>query len=307
MNDQKMIKKVFSLAWYDFSNNFEKWFSITGLLAVMVIMLMCEIIFITSDYFSHTSFFQFLLQMNRTEVGFYCSSALFMIMTFGIPAIILLLGSFIVIQNALDLAFDSSMQGFSLNRSLAHYIAVMAVSYSLLFIPFTKIINVVAVLAYMPRQPWYWNELLAGLYGLCVILATVYLIQWIYLLSMHLIEYKKGIWQSCKDMWAIMHGKIYFLSKIVLLQILISVAIGAAIYFGLSLAINVILPMIMWFFKMVDVVPASAFITIVSKFFYIWAYILLYSWLCLVLAHVYRQLICPPVDNPSCLSCSSCK
>ncbi len=50
MHDQKLIKKIFNLAWYDFGNNFNNLLSITGLHAIIISVLFCALCFVTSNY-----------------------------------------------------------------------------------------------------------------------------------------------------------------------------------------------------------------------------------------------------------------
>ena len=143
-----------------------------------------------------------------------------------------------------------------------------------------------------------------------MITATVFILycmQLAYFLSMQILEYKAGIWESCKEIYRMTTGKIFFLCKILLLQILIAACVLTILYFGLGTVIAVIMPIISWFFEILQLQMAPMLVYMLYNFFYLWSYLLLYVWVCLVTAHVYRQLVCPPIDNASCASCTSCE
>ena len=86
---------------------------------------------------------------------------------------------------------------------------------------------------------------------------------------------------------------------------MLTVSVLACLYAGLGAVIKFLMRFILWFLNIFSLSAGPLFIAMMYNFFYVWAYVLLYAWVCLVLAHVYRQLICPPVENASCESCSS--
>ncbi len=312
MNDQKSIKKIFSLAYYDFSNNFTQWLSISGLLAIIVSILFCGLCCVTSDYsamywgwaphviLDWTSKFYGLMLSDIP--GWLCGLTSIAVLT----SLILL--PVIIIRNSLDLAFDSSMRGFSLQGSILSYAGAVIVGNGLLLCCMQLMSSVfIFIMLYLMQTNFVINAFVIQSCKLCMSFFIVYYLQITYLLRMHILEYKKGIWQSCKDVTAMISGKMLFLSKILLLQSLFAIFVFAMLYFCFGMVIKVIMPIILWFFNVLQLEVQPILMQMMFNFFYAWSYILLYAWTCLVLAHVYRQLVCPPVDNVSCPSCTSCE
>ncbi len=312
MNDQRIIKKIFNLSYYDFSNNFTNWFSITGLLAVAIMIMFCSFCCVTSDYsISSWGWFPNIL-FDWTNKFYGLAVEGTSTLMFGITSLVLLVSAIIlplvVIQNALDLAFDSSMSGFSLHSLTCAYVGAMILTNSLLMLCMQLIscVIVFAILFFM-QMSFSMDAFIVKVFMAMVSCFVLYFMQQIYFLGMHLLEYKKGIIQSSKDVCVMVAGKTLFLCKVLVLQVSITTAAVIVLYFALGRVIKIILPMILWFFKILQLRVESIFIAMMYNFFYAWAYLLLYGWICLVTAHVYRQLICPPVENASCSSCDVSK
>ena len=312
MNDQKLIKKIFNLSYYDFSNNFTNWFSLAGLLAVTMSLLFCGLCYISSDYsisswaWMPNIFFDWMHKL----FGFLMQAPMNAI----IADVRLLFIAFfmmfplVVTQNALDLAFDSSMSGFSLHNVTAPYLGAIILCNTALML-FLKLVSSVIVffILYCMQTSFVMNAVMVKICMILLGLFGAYIVQLTYFYSMHVLEYKKGIWQSYKDLVAMIHGKTWFLMKILLLQLSLVLAATIVLYVSLGHVIKVIMPMLLWFFERLQLRIEPIFVAMMHNFFYAWAYLLLYAWVCLVTAHAYRQLICPPIGNPTCASCQSCE
>jgi len=312
MNDQKLIKKILKLSHYDLSNNFTNWFSITGLLAIIIMLMFCGLCYVTSDY--ATSYWGWLPNMlfdwtykiygliAEDVSTWMVGAASLVLITAGI------MFPLVLIQNALDLAFDSSMSGFSLHSLTFAYIAATILSNGFLML-FVRLISslLVFVIFFFMQTNFSMDALIVKAFMAIVSCSVIYFMQQSYFLGMHILEYKKGIVQSCKDLFAMVAGKTLFLCKILLLEVTITVTAIVLLYFSLGRVIKLLLPMILWFFERLQLHVEPVFIAMMYNFFYTWAYLLLYAWICIVTAHVYRQLVCPPVDNATCSSCQSCE
>lgn len=311
MNDQKMIKKVFSLSHYDFMNNFSNWISITGVHAVALSIIFSFLCYATQDYtiaywgwapnivFDFISKFYILIN----------SSSLVTVIIGGLTISFILLMPLVIIQNSLDLAFDSAMQGLMIrNTHIGSYFTV-AITSNILLLLFMKLIGYFTIFAmlYFMQTSYILNVFVVRLFVVAMSFMVLYFKQIIYFLGMHILEYKKDIWLSCKEIYQMISGKFLFLSKILLIQILIVACALIALYISLETFVSVIVPFILWFFDLFQLSIISPFVYMLYNFFYVWAYLLLYVWICLVIAHVYRQLACPPVGNMSCPSCTSCE
>lgn len=312
MNDYKIIKKVFNLAHYDFTNNFTKWLSIAGLHAIMISIFFCAFCCVTSDYdvtfwgwppnilFDWTNKFYGLIVENISYLKVGVTSFVFLGCLILLPLVIL--------QNCLDLAFDSSMRGFSIGGIRVSYFVVMILTngLTLLFLQIMSCLIIFAIL-YCMQTSFVLNIFIIRFFMLIVGCLVLYCMQISYFLRMHILEYKKGIWQSSKEVGQMITGKLLFLCKILLFQVLMGSSIFVFLYLFFGVFIKILMPIVLWFFNVCSLPIEPLFILMMYNFFYVWAYILLYAWICLIIAHVYRQLICPPVDTISCPSCQSCE
>lgn len=311
MNDQKMIKKVLQLTYYDFSNNFNNWLSITGLQAVWFSILFFIVCYLAGDCsvnywgWAPNIFFDWVIKLCRLYVVHanqlaFCVSALLLLG--GITAFPL-----IVIQNALDLAFDSAMRGFSLQGPIFSYVAVTYLS-NFLFFGFLQLCNSIMIffILYMLQLNVTFEAWFLRICLLCIVFVFLYCMQLNYIGTMHLLEYKKGILQSYKELCAMTAGKMMLLIKFLAMQLLIIAVAVILLYSCFGYAINFLAMLITWPFHVLSLYIHPVIIPILCNFLYVWAYMLLYGWICLAVAHLYRQLVCPPTDIISCQSCQSC-
>ncbi|MBV8660802.1 MAG: hypothetical protein JO129_01490 [Candidatus Dependentiae bacterium] len=310
MNDQKMIKKIFSLSRYDFINNFTNWISITGFHAVILSIIFCFLCYATQDY--NISYWgwapNIVLDLISKFYFLINSSSLVTIIVGALTISFILLTPLIIIQNSLDLAFDSSMQGlFIRNTHIGSYFAVIILS-NILLLLFMKLLSYFTIFAmlYFMQTSYILNIFFIRFFVLATTFIIIYFKQMIYFLAMHVLEYKKDILLSCKEIYQMVSGKFLFLSKILLVQMLIVACALIALYVSLETFVSVIVPFILWFFDLFQLSVVATFVYMLYNFFYVWAYLLLYVWICLVIAHVYRQLACPPVGTMSCPTCKSC-
>ncbi len=200
------------------------------------------------------------------------------------------------------------MRGFSIAGLVFSYVGAMILGHGilLLFMQFMSGVAIFSILYFM--QTTVIMHLFVIRFIMFMIAALIlYFMQLTYFLSMHILEYKQNIWQSCKEVYQMISDKFLFLSKILFLQILISISVLSFFYIGLSRVVTFFAGVIAWPFNLFAIDLSLIFIYMVHNFFYAWAYLLLYAWVCLVWAHVYRQLNCPPTENPSCASCKSCE
>lgn len=315
MNNQKLMKKIFSLARYDFNNNLSKWLTISCLQAVIMTIIFCGLCYITSD-------FDVVSWKWAPNVLFDSSNKLYNLMSGELPvwmlgitllviAICGVLLPLVTLQNSLDLAFDSSMSGFSINSyySLYNYLAAMLI-FNGLFLALVQLVSGFCIIMLFYVMQGHYQIHLASLNCCMFIISCLFLygMQMNYLLSMHILEYKKNLWESCKEFYAMIQGKLFFLSKILVWQLCGVIIAITALYLFFGIAITFItIPLITWMINVLQLAIEPVFITMLHNFFYLWAYALFYAWICLVIAHVYRQLICPPLDTIACPSCTSCE
>ena len=312
MHDKKLIKKIFGLARYDFVQNFNNWIFLTGLLAVVITGIFGLLCFITKSYDLYLwrlpqimiqawvdSLCNLSLYLWNNPGGIYhnCKSLLF---AAGLPFLML---PVIIMQNCLDLAFDSAMSGFSMGVDRSYKFCVEQIS--LLCINIVCFGNFIAIWLLLPII-MLRNDIFQSVMSIMLLLLLMSNWQILSLMQLHMLEYKKGLFISLQDLYGMMKDKQILLSKILGLQICAGSLSIAGIYFLFDPVITVFLRFMLWPCKILDIAASSVFIIFLSNFFYAWAHLMVYAWVCLVWAHLYRQLVCPPVDNPSCLSCSSC-
>lgn len=294
MNSSKVIKKIYNLARYDFIQNLENFLLLTGILTTVMTVLYFLSCLILKNYTCALWYTPLAL---LTDIAckkngcidllpnYYWAHILAGIMI----GCIFLYGKIVVIKNCLDLAFDSTMSGFSITWH-KNYIWLLV-----LLIPLIGNQN-----AFLHSKDWYQDKI-----AILVFFIGTYIAQIIYLWTMHIIEYKKGFWDSQKEIFQLAYDNRLLL-KILILQLITSLTGFLIIFYAAQPIVDFGAHLILWLFFMINV-PISDFITtVIHNFFYTWMYLLLFAWICLVWAHVYRQLICPPIDNPSCSSCLNC-
>lgn len=299
MKDQKLIKKIFNLAYYDFNQNSTNLMIISGLQAILISIFFCILCFLLSDY-SVTSWawmpnIIFDL-MHKLSALFFSDTSRWICIPASLIAVAgIALFPLVIMQNCLDLAFDSSMSGFSVSvkRMFKSWIAmILFVSGPLLLVGF--FLNSYNFLLLWPL--WYLGAFLT----LCCVYIALFI-------GLHALEYKFSVVKSLKDVFHMIQTKFLFLGKTFLIQCLMAGSILFIFSLFSKIIINFFTRVLVWPFNLLGVFVPSVFTIMIANFFYAWAYILLCVWVCLVTAHVYRQLICPPVENASCLSCDSCE
>lgn len=317
MHDYKLIKKIFNLARYDFINNFTNLLSIAGLHAIIISTIFCILLVITS-YNNYDIVISSVKLWNSVfNIFFDWAYLLLFLTTMNIHVWILsviyviVAGSLIILalismQNSLDLAFDSSMSGYSIHKKsmFLSFIAMLisAIGVTTFIALFFKIYFLVPTYL-IPNMVFSLSSFYIFLF---FIFYFLYVISFV---GMHVLEYKSGLIESFRDVFNMMRTKILFVGKTYLLQFLISTAALLFFYVALKGVVGFCTGGVTWIFYIsnIDISTNQPFLHIIYNFFYLWLYLLLYTWICLLTAHVYRQLVCPPVDNAPCLSCKSCE
>ena len=313
MHDKKLIKKIFGLARYDFIQNFNNWVFMTGLLAAVIMTVVGLLCFVTKNYDLHLWKLPHLMIQawidsfaslssylwNNSGNTYYHAESLFLAV--GLP---FLMFPIIIMQNCLDLAFDSAMSGFTMSVDISYKFCVEQIS--LLFINVVCFGNFLAIWLLLPTIIFY-NDVFRSVVSIMLSLLLIFNWQTISLMQLHMLEYKKNLFVSLQDLYGMIKNKQILLFKILVLQICAGGLSIAGIYFLLNPVIKVFLRFMLWPCKILQLSVPSIIVIMLSNFFYVWAYLMVYAWIYLVLAHVYRQLVCPPVDNASCPSCTSCE
>jgi|GEM_PF-2928915 len=299
MKDQKLIKKIFNLAYYDFNQNSTNLMTISGLQAILVTMFFCTLCFLLSDY-AVTSwawapsvvsdFTQKLSALCLGDTLRWISTPVSLVAVIG-----MILLPLIIMQNCLDLAFDSAMSGFSVSiKGMLKSLMAMIFFVSGPFLA-------VGLALYGYNFLWLWLLRYVGaFFMLCIVYITL-------LIGLHALEYKFTAIKSLKDVFHMIQTKFVFLGKTFVIQCLITGSILFVFSFISKIIISFFTRVLVWPFTLLGVFVPAVFTIMIANFFYVWAYLLLCAWICLATAHVYRQLICPPVENASCPSCDSCE
>ncbi len=317
MQIKSLVKKIFDLAWYDFTQNFTQWFNLASKLAASVTLVILPLLImhcqigvwsyptslLTSVDALLYEWFMIVMHWCATSpysimgnVVWYCMQFVYHCFFAGLTMVLL--------QNSLDLAFDSTMSGFgSMNNWL--YIRIMAI---------------MACMTLLSSQCLRYFQTTSELlqHPLVVIFGSIIIFYWSqlwYLQIMHAMEYKKEYWQTYADMLLVARHHAKVLGKIFFGQMIVFVGAVIGIHKSWTVAARVLTRIMIWPLQMVlQNLPNFGFKSsllyncqiLLMNFWYALAYFLLASWIFLVWAHLYRRLICPPVDNPSCESCNSC-
>ena len=313
------IGKIFNLANYDFKNNFKSWLKLLSMQAIVIATLLLYrflpgsfMVFCPDIFFGVGSFKcvlgeeYFSLAWNLTSV-LMCTKIVIAILS---EYLLHILFPIMILQNALDLAFDSTMRGFAIKGPLMLYVVAVHAFYLCrnLIVDYSSngLIQI-----YQICGTWSYGLLIDTtililfILGLCVYLGLfVYAFQILRFVGLHLFEYNAGIKKSVQASYEMTRGKILFLSMISLVQLfgIIGMLI-VSLYlakFGIYI-LNILLKIIPLNLLSVDMFSfaVNSFTIIFSAIF--WS--LLMAWYYLVEAHTYRQLVCPAVDKPVCESC----
>ena len=309
MHNNKLIKKIWGLARYDFMSNLTNWLTITGALATGVIVSFGLLTFATHSYQVPlwnlpNIMFHNLIDVFCAFVRYIYNNPFLLDTDESLAIIELILFALlpaIILQNSLDLAFDSTMSGFRVLDKLYEFcLAQVAflIAHGLILWICMNNLTIIKLLG---------NYNLELAMQAILILSYFCILQTCYLVGLHILEYKKRLLESIKDVVSMMKHQQLLLAQIVLLQVLVTGIATAAIYFLLQPAVIFLVKFIFWPFSLLHIAIAPVFFMIMSNFFYCWTYMMLYAWICLVTAHLYRQLACPPSNNTSCSSCTSCE
>lgn len=299
MNLIASIRKIFSISNYDLKNNIKNWFYLIGLQAILGLVLSL-FVFLPGSFsisYPHPFFlfdsYQLVLDDEYFSLAYNFRN--FFIYSKFLLCIILelcrkVLFPIMILQNALDLAFDSSMRGFTIKGPLFSYFFIV-----LSFALFGQFVSV-----------WYSIFMnLEGyeLIGFSAVIASwimyVYLYQKLRFVGLHLFEYKQGVIKSIQASWKMTQGKILFLSIVSCIQIILFFIF----YYGYAYLDEFLMNLVVYRF---GIYVDSIFITIATILI---STAMMTVWLCmtvwyyLIEAHIYRELICPATQQTGCSSC----
>ncbi|AXK60660.1 hypothetical protein [Candidatus Chromulinivorax destructor] len=311
-NMWQSIMKIFALARYDIANNINTWLYICGLQTLIYTLLSFYIFlpgsFIISfpDVFLGLRPFEYILGQEYYELALNCSSFL---LIFKLVAAILcdmlfyIVFPIVIIQNALDLAFDSAMRGFSIKGPILSF---MITVYTFFFVRMMLVNFHDNWLEYLGLQAmdsaWATLLLLVLLFGALFIYNYMY--QRLRFVGMHLFEYKLCIRKSIQASLHMTCGKMKFLSAISILQItsiFLFLVSGAVLFVIGGYIFDYISSQFLIHVMSLDmVIMMQSILTALFRFMF-WVFVMV--WYYLVEAHTYRQLACPAIDKPSCSSC----
>lgn len=310
MNDHTIIKKIFRLAYYDFTTHASSWIFMTGWHAILFMIVFLSACSFTNDFEVTSWAWLFNMTFDVIIRGF---TPLFYEPTMQAGRVTVSMVSLLMfiacssMKNSLDLAFDSAMSGLLITdigiKTFSRYVLMFIVGHCLVA---ASGIGMIVGIAYFLRPEYAMSRLIFqwSVYLMCAF--VLYGMLLVYILAMHSIEYKKSIAVSIYEFLNMIHHKLLFLLKIMVIQF--SIILGAlfVLYFCFGKIATLLVDVLLWFTQLFHLPFNYIFVSMLYNFFYLWAYILLYSWICLVIAHVYRQLVCPPVENISCSSCDDC-
>ena len=221
------IGKIFNLANYDLKNNFKSWLNLLGMQAIIIatlllyrylpgsFMISCPDIFfgmgkfncwLGEEYFS--------LALNLTSVLMCVKVVIAMLSEY----LFHILFPIIILQNSLDLAFDSTMRGFTVKRPLFLYVVAVHAFYLCrnLIVDHGNGLRI-----YM--YPHGTDSLYLSISFLIIcavaLILYVHLFQRLRFVGLHLFEYNAGIKKSVQASYEMTRGKIFFLSMISLVQL----------------------------------------------------------------------------------------
>lgn len=317
MQTKSLVQKIYNLAWYDFTQNFTQWFNLASVLAASVTLVILPLLLMHRyvDVISYPIpfltnidiFFDKLFTIIVGRCGIHFNSMLGQIIWYCVQFAhhCLFAGlTMILLQNCLDLAFDSVMSGFSSMSNWLYVRIMVIVACMTLFSS--------QCLRHLQMTSEFFQSPLFGILGLILIF---YWSQLWYLQIMHAMEYKKEYWQTYTDFLPIARHQARVLILVALLQVSTLLTGVIAIHQVWAAPAQALTRIMIWPLQMLlQIQPnfscksllLSSGQTLLINFWHTIPYFLLAAWIFLVWAHLYRSLICPPVDNPSCASCTSC-
>lgn len=198
---------------------------------------------------------------------------------FLLTSLICSICSLIIIKNCLDLAFDSAMSRLNIRFNLLNILVTTSTIIMILCVSNYNFLDIF--------ESHYLN-IIISIIEICTLFYCVVCYN---LLVMHILEYKKSLLVSVQDIFKLVTHNHTKLLKLLFLQFS-RLTIIAILLMILEACLFLIIP--------------AALTNILIHCLYIFSSIFIYIWMNLIWAHFYRQMICPPVDNPTCQSCNSC-
>jgi len=306
------IGKIFSLTNYDVKNNAKKWLYLISLQAFVVAVLNLHIFLpgtvevYVIDFFDYMGSFELGIGQEYLSLGLTLESLLmfFKIIIVCIKEVCLhILFPIVIIQNALDLAFDSQMRGFKIKGPLFSYIFTIA-----FLVIFRNIILDYSEFFLELFSSVMQNSIILSIIFLMVSFTIsfifLYIFQRIRFTGLHILEYRSGIIKAFQESYAMTRGKIFFLFLISLVQVLILLCFDLIGSYGMELGFFVFNKVIMLLpFSFISSAPFTFFLSnivlILSMIFSSLVMVYFFS----IEAHVYRQVACPANEKSACESC----
>jgi len=292
MNNPLSIRKIFDLVRYDFVSNFNQWFYLLALQAGIMFVVSASLLW-TAHFFSEES-----LLFSALEI---------------FAAAIALLLPVLLVQNALDLAFDSAMRGLVFKGPFLYYFAARIVqSFILACVMMPFIFVAMAMLFDMQTIQFivvnffslsfeviapFVQELGQSFIALPVVIVGVLCAFYVWLrlqfVSLEILEYRSSFVAAFKSSYRITREHTLLLVSILSLQFVLA-------FIGKVFLINLMAAPLEAVFHEMSLDLFSDAITFILDGFLIVG-------LSLISAHTYRYLVCPPSDNVTCTSCESCE
>ena len=301
-------KKIVKLTNYDFRNNISAWMTITSFMAITAYVLFIALSLLVYDVHVHV----WRSPVDMLFDWFSRMYALTITDTYGIGFIkvaIVSLGICMIpyafMKNSLDLAFDSAMSGLSCYEDIGYAVTrrFLTMISCIFFMMFIALLCINLGVSYLSIKKFYlWKGLFYfigwGLMWLCMV---------VYLACLHVIEYRHTLYVSLQEFFSMIAGRSWLLMHIFVRATLVMYGSYVIIAFGLHAVIEHFFGIFLWVFEHLYIPVSIPFILFLYNFGYLWAYCFVYAWCSLLFAHLYRHLVCPPVENVGCTSCTSCK
>ncbi len=299
-NRYKAIKKIFHLARYDFDQHFSYFFCMAGVCAAIIMGFFSIFCWMQGNYVMPLWSLPVRLPVyliaiaNQSIVIDQLLSILFVaVVCVTIVMTVFFQSNFV--QNCLDIAFDSAPRGISLSYFFGWLRTVGLMIYgSLFFIIQMCLFSVMA----------FWLRF--NLFSILFFLFCVGMIQLLYLVIMEIMEYQEGMAKALQKVWQMVCRDYSLIVLVTFCQLVIAQASRLFLLLMFQGVVAFLMRIIAWVFKLFLLTIDPIFIHLMSTYFYAWAYLLVYSFVCLVTAHLYRYLACPPIENNGCLSCTDC-
>jgi len=237
-----LIYKIFSISHYDIKNNIKNWFYLLSIQTLILSVLsLCSFlpgsfIFSLPDMFLGSENFQFILSEEYFSLSWSMLSFLMctkVIIAMITEILLRIVFPIMIIQNALDLAFDSTMRGFTIKGQVLLYVMVGYIFY---FFKDMILGDGEMLIQYLLEVSNFTEYVAYGLYVIIVMILLLlycYLFQSLRFVGLHIFEYQAGLKESILASWYMTRGKIMFLSIIALTQTIIIVAM-TFLYLGFT-------------------------------------------------------------------------